>query len=269
MDLVVPSLRDVAQIVKPRWGIVLVAGPLPRVRCATLGYVVQRLRRRCVCADGPGYMMAAPPGPTNRARGVDWSQREHGGKGDCMAEILSSVANYFRKIGPVHLMALGGVGAVLLFAPTSWLSPFGVNELVGEYRSWIGLFVLVVWALLASQFGWWIRGLAANRIQRKRHRKQHEKLLHELTPIEKEYLAPYIHEDLNTRDFSWEDGVAGGLTAKEIIYRASCVTEYGDFPYNLQPWAKRYLTTHPELLSVSSSRTTRPLRGQIQRATDH
>lgn len=56
------------------------------------------------------------------------------------------------------------------------------------------------------------------------------------------------HGALRSR-FDMTDGVAGGLAAKGIIYRSSNVINLIDgVPHNLQPWARLFLSTHPEVL---------------------
>ncbi|MGY6217836.1 super-infection exclusion protein B [Methylolobus aquaticus] len=73
--------------------------------------------------------------------------------------------------------------------------------------------------------------------------------LHALTSEEKGYLAPYVFGKVNTQYFRVDDGIAGGLTAKLMIYRSSnAFNMIKDVPYNIQPWAKEYLIKNPELL---------------------
>jgi hypothetical protein len=73
-----------------------------------------------------------------------------------------------------------------------------------------------------------------------------------LTQEEKAFLRPYIAQGTNTRYVSIYDGVANGLQAKKIIYRASSMSVAGApgllFPWNLQPTAREMLNDQPNLL---------------------
>jgi hypothetical protein len=169
-----------------------------------------------------------------------------------MAEFWATIVGTFRKIGPIPLTALGLVGALLLFSPNPWLLKLGVDVLVDEHRSWIGLASLAVWALLFSHFAWWVRGFAVERIRSNQTHKVCVQLLYELTPDEKVFLVPYIIDDVNSRIAPIENGVVGGLVAKGILFRAAYAAPFGDFPYNMQPWARRYLAEHPQILVGAS-----------------
>ena len=73
-----------------------------------------------------------------------------------------------------------------------------------------------------------------------------------LTADEKQMLRPYIFAGENTVYESIYDGVANGLVAKRILYRASNLSVPGTpgvlFPFNLQPQARIELTKHPDFL---------------------
>jgi hypothetical protein len=44
-----------------------------------------------------------------------------------MGELWAAIIGGIRKFGPTPLFALGGVGALLIFGPQSWLARFGVG----------------------------------------------------------------------------------------------------------------------------------------------
>jgi hypothetical protein len=71
-------------------------------------------------------------------------------------------------------------------------------------------------------------------------------------PAEKKFLMPYILEGENSCNVSIYDGVANGLRAKAIIYRASDITIPGVpgmlCPHNMQPYARALLNKHRRLL---------------------
>ena len=73
-----------------------------------------------------------------------------------------------------------------------------------------------------------------------------------LTKAEKDFLRPFIIQGENTRYESIYDGVANGLQAKRIIYRASHLTVPGRpgmlAPCNLHPYARQVLDENRHLL---------------------
>jgi hypothetical protein len=95
--------------------------------------------------------------------------------------------------------------------------------------------------------------LVAKKIEDNRRRAIREQSLRELTPDERSFLVPYIHDQLNSRVAPLEDGIVGGLVAKDILCRATHSIEFDDFPYYMQPWARRYLKKHPDLLILSAA----------------
>jgi hypothetical protein len=47
-----------------------------------------------------------------------------------------------------------------------------------------------------------------------------------------------------------ENGVIGGLQAKEVVFQSSNVFDITEgIPYNLQTWARQYLNENPALLN--------------------
>jgi hypothetical protein len=81
-----------------------------------------------------------------------------------------------------------------------------------------------------------------------------QEILRKLTPDEKAYLAPYILNAENSRNFLIEDGVAGGLVAKGILYRPSTIGSLlGGWAHNMQPWAREFLDSHRECLVGASA----------------
>lgn len=112
------------------------------------------------------------------------------------------------------------------------------------------LFLTLFLTYLLAHLGSLCWRRAREEIGRRRIRRIREKHLRELTPEERGYQLPYIHDRTSTQTFDIDDGVAGGLQGKEILYRSSNMFDvHRGVPYNLQPWARTYLTQHPELLA--------------------
>jgi hypothetical protein len=91
-----------------------------------------------------------------------------------------------------------------------------------------------------------------NLAKRWRFRRNTQTILRTLTKAEKEFLRSYILGDENTRYASIYDGVANGLQAKGIVYRASNISVPGTpgmlFPWNLQPDAREALNKNRSFL---------------------
>jgi hypothetical protein len=166
-----------------------------------------------------------------------------------MDAFFAGLLGAFRKFGPIPLTALSLVGAILLFTSAETLKQIGVDTIVATYRSWIGLAWLVASGLLLSHFVWWVRGIVGQNLKLRQRQRIRIRSLQELTPGEKHFLSPYIFENLNSQAVTLGNGVVGGLVAKGIVFRAADFAEFGEFPYNLQPWARTYLSANPDLLA--------------------
>ena len=78
----------------------------------------------------------------------------------------------------------------------------------------------------------------------------HTKQLKTLSSTEKKVLKKYFDQDTQSLQLGSMDGIAGGLVAKNILFRSSSLgTADAYFAYNIQPWAWVYLKKHPELLN--------------------
>jgi hypothetical protein len=165
------------------------------------------------------------------------------------------------KVAPAPLLALGIATGVVLFVPDSLATRLGIDAFRSANRGPIGATFIFSWSYLAAHLLWWLKKFAVNGWTRRRARLVRQGYLHSLTPEEQGYLAPYVHENVNTQHFAMEDGVAGGLVGKGILYRSSSVIDMLEgVPYNMQPWARGYLAEHPNLL-MHAVRTTEEERG--------
>ncbi len=173
-----------------------------------------------------------------------------------MLESIASALSAIKQTTPALLLGIAVASLALLFLPANVTDVLGVAGLLKAYRPQIGIALIASLALLTAQglvsASSWIKSLVVES-KKKKAREKNQKLrqeaLHKLTPDEKGYLYAYIADEQNTQYFGVDDGVAGGLQAKSIIYRA---TNIGDmrtgFPFNIHPWAREYLTANPHLL---------------------
>lgn len=170
-------------------------------------------------------------------------------------EWIAQVISAITKLAPAPLFAVGIAMSVLLFAPDPLAQTLGVTEVRASYRGLIGGAFIVSWSYLTVNFLWWLRKKASTTWLSRKKRLAREKYLHNLTPEERGYLAPYVLENINTQKFEIEDGIIGGLLSKEIVFRSSNVFDMSEgVPYNIQSWAKDYLRDHPALLEGSIPR---------------
>ncbi len=156
------------------------------------------------------------------------------------------------KLSPKYLFAIAIITGFLLFAPTGILSRLGLASITSHYRAFIGVLFLISSILflvhpLATFFE-----LISTRVMTKMLVRDQQKDLSELTESEKEILRGYIYNKTQSQNLSPLDGVTAGLEAKRIIYRAANIGQIHQFPYNIQPWAWKYLNKNPELLASSS-----------------
>jgi hypothetical protein len=173
-----------------------------------------------------------------------------------MLESIASALSAVKQATPTLLLGVAVAAATLLFMPVSAAETLGLSDLVKANRPYIGIALVASIALLVAQGLVGIGSLVKVQIAKKKAKQTRIKseqlrlqALRKLTPDERGYLLPYIANEMNTQHFAVDDGVAGGLQAKGVIYRA---TNIGDmvsgFPFNIQPWAREHLTANPELL---------------------
>lgn len=162
-----------------------------------------------------------------------------------MVEKLTEIAEYFRKVPAAFLVAIIMVLGLILFLPVEYAKTLAIDGFRQEYRVFLGpAFLLVLGFCVARLF---ITVVAKH--QQRAARKELEQSLHKLTPEEKGYLVPYIESQRNTLYAGADDGVMSGLEIRRITYRASNISRLmAGYPYNLEPWARDYLTRNPHLL---------------------
>jgi Super-infection exclusion protein B len=157
-------------------------------------------------------------------------------------------------------LVLAFAGGVVLLLPSAWLDMLGLLSTRDTHRSEFGLSLLVgVGILIAVQF-FDKQSIAQRALQRWRDRRTldatvdaQREMLHKLTADEKAYLAPYIKKNKAMQRFNLEDGIAGSLRVRGIIFcGAQVFDQVTGAEFALAPWARDYLIAHPELLNGAS-----------------
>jgi len=170
---------------------------------------------------------------------------------------LTSFFNLLKVVTPVSLLGMTLFSAALLFLNQKVLSFLSLLDFRQRNAGNIALIFIFSLSLLCSYVIFFLINIVRRKVNniyiKNTERKRIEllqKSLHQLTPDEKTYLQPFILQGKNTLYFSIQDGIAGGLVAKKIIYMSSQVGNmFSGFAYNLQPWAREYLCEHIDLLS--------------------
>ena len=140
-----------------------------------------------------------------------------------MIENLTGLLTSFKKVAPVPLLAISFAASLIILCPNPIAEALGVDVFRITYRPWIGTALIVSVSYLMAHIFWWLRGLFLERHTRKQTDNVRHKHLRDLTPDEKAYLVPYVRNQITSQKFLVEDGIAGGLMAKGIIYRSSNV----------------------------------------------
>ncbi len=168
-----------------------------------------------------------------------------------MKDWVGALAEW-RKIGSSLAGVVCVLTALLLFTPDDFVARTGLVDLRDNYKPWLGLAFFASLSIFLASLLEAAIGLMQNVVQDKRLHRNLRTVLRDLTADEKAFLKDYIADGKTTVSAAISDGVAGSLQAKKIIYRASSVGHPGsmNFPYNLQPWARKALTADPSLIDL-------------------
>ena len=158
------------------------------------------------------------------------------------------------KLSPKYLFPISLATGFLVFAPVNLLELFGLVAFVSQYKPYIGVAFLLSASLLLSSWLTGLGGWVLDRVRESKALRSGKKRLHNLTEEEQKILRRYILKKTRTQYLNVDDGVASGLVSAGVIYRSSNVGRLTVFPFNIQPWAWKYLNEHPKLLSSSEDK---------------
>jgi hypothetical protein len=168
--------------------------------------------------------------------------------------VIETIASVFLAVLKSGLRIYAAVlvaASAALFLPAALLDALGLSEFRNAHRMEIGLAFLASGSLLLTHLLFAIGHLVLRPIHQRNFTRNIRETLATLTYDEKMFLRPYIHDGENSNVASYTNGVANGLVAKQILYRASNASIPGTmlgFPFNMQPYARKELMKHPELL---------------------
>lgn len=176
-------------------------------------------------------------------------------------ETIGSLLGTARKLTPVTLFGLAVACAIILFTPTNALTKLGLRDFRDSNRSTVALVLLICGSLLFAHLVFRAGPSLRTWLATKRTRRIRERDLRELTPIERAYLMPFVERAEATRSFAFNDGVAVSLVHKEILYTPGKYTiSRSGTPHIMQPWARRHLRSHPELLEGARGEPADPAK---------
>lgn len=166
-----------------------------------------------------------------------------------MFEAVGAIIAAVLKVGVPIFFAAFVATAIALFLPDSAAKILGIVDFRQTYAAYLGGTLIASASLLAAYGISALSSIFYSRLDEQRMRRNYLRILRELTTEEKLFLRPYISENENTSYRAISDGIAGGLTAKRLIYRAANISHGFNFPYNLQPVVRRLLNENPDLLN--------------------
>ncbi|HQM85380.1 MAG TPA: super-infection exclusion protein B [bacterium] len=147
----------------------------------------------------------------------------------------------------VLLLTFFIASSILLFLPDSVLNRIHILNFKSEYNWLIGIVFLITLSALSAKTFEYIKNLTKPLFLNLKKKSY----LHNLSKEEKGFLRHYIINDENTISVYMNDGIAGGLAKNCVIYLSSpgiiVDVRFGS-PYNIDPWAKKYLKNNPGLL---------------------
>lgn len=145
------------------------------------------------------------------------------------------------------------LASILLFLPSEALDKLGLKDFRDTQKTVIGLIFLGSAVFLGSYAAEEIWSNGKKAYLEQRQLKFWRDQMSDLSPPETLILREYIDNQETTRYFAISNGIVNGLVAKNILYCSSNVGIYHmSFPFNLQPWAWKYLNEHPEILGDRS-----------------
>jgi len=158
----------------------------------------------------------------------------------------------FLSLNTRKALTLAIAAYLLVFLPASFLSALGagVVSLREQYRPWLVGVALVSSAWLVAAAIIRVGEFGEVRLKRWHRRGRMERVLQQLTPVERGYLKEYIVAKTTTQTFDYTDGVVIGLERKGILFTPSEYTREGPYiDFNIVKAAYDYLRKHPELLA--------------------
>lgn len=141
-----------------------------------------------------------------------------------------------------------------IFLPIDYTDKLQLTNIILDYKAWISGLFLVSGVMLVVRFIFGVSRFVSGKRRILGAMKTRKRKLHNLTPQEKKILLQYFTSKTTSQPLPINDGVVNELAAYKIISRSSSLSQWGTcFSYNIQPWARDYLSKRPELLKYEPS----------------
>ena len=154
------------------------------------------------------------------------------------------------------------VAVVLLTLRSSALAYLGLTSF-GRYRGLVTLLAFLSAAALIVELATWLGKQFNEKRLARNLREERANYLHTLSPEEKGLLRSYLDTQRVTQYLLTTDGNVGALLRNRVLYtgaRTGRLVRGGPtIAVNIEPWARKYLNEHPELLDGSQQPSMPPL----------
>ena len=166
-----------------------------------------------------------------------------------MSELVKGVTEW-RKVGNSLALIVSILTGLLIFLPDQPIRQAGLGAVKDQLLPYIGIIFFVAVAVFLAGSLELIAGLLKPEIADIVNHRRWSKVLHDLTSAEKALLGEFVNEGKTSVSAPLSDPVVSTLAAKRILVRTSNVGSPGsmNFPYTLQPWARKALRHKPKLL---------------------
>lgn len=166
-------------------------------------------------------------------------------------EFLSGLAGIFAKYAPVPLLAAALTTTTLLVLPEPWAEGLGLKEMISENRPVLAGAAIASWMYFVAAGLKRLWGLSGKLVDRWRLNGRRRGLLRDLAPTERGYLRLFVVGQTSSIRVHMEDGIAGGLQSKGVLYRHELALNHSvleGMPVNLSDWVRAEIRRDPTLL---------------------
>lgn len=175
-----------------------------------------------------------------------------------LIDSIAGVAKAFNDLAVKPLLAVAAASGFLLFSSTSLVAKMGMAKLIADYRSWLGLALVVSCAYLLAHALVFLAQHGYKTFEARAKQRARMAFLKGLTPDEKSRLVPYIIDQKASVVYQITDGVVQGLVAKGILFRSANVGYGTGFSFNIQPWARQEIEKNDALLDGATPVASSP-----------
>ena len=165
-----------------------------------------------------------------------------------MLQAVSAMITTIIKEGAKIYAPIALFCTILLFLPDRVIERIGLYNIVKTYKPAIGLILLLSVSMLIPILSNIVFSPINEYVKKQRVYSNMLANLKITTDEEKAYLRLFIQEGKNTVSVPLTDGVMGGLSARGIVYKSASIGSPFNWPYNLEPIARKLLQKFPHII---------------------